>query len=305
MKVKRRDLLVRTAGVGAAWLALPQAWGRSPSPSSSMPTAAAITCIINGHVVTRAQVLEWELRRMRKVWEKLKPCVPHPVASQLNDATAASNISAASVAQMRGDLLALKLQLGPQRIKEAFADELALSGMVERLLVGTSFGRYALSITDIQCPLGSAEGFVQWFAGRVQANDRPAMLLACPDHHVIETRPSGQQYVLETTGGSPLASQFDIDYTNASGNPVALASELPARLGGVARDGQRTIGYAYHQFGAQPGGGFRGRLSVAFPWSTPSFMIDGHRWHLACEFSNWIEGYLRSLSQGCRGEGRC
>ncbi|TAK87021.1 MAG: hypothetical protein EPO09_19155 [Aquabacterium sp.] len=257
---------------------------------------AGITCLINGQAVTRAQVLEWEFRRMRVVWQKLKPCATSPVASQLNDATVASNISAASIAQMRQDLLLLKLQLGPQRIKEVLADELALSGMVERLLVSTSFGRYTLSVTDIQCPLGSAEGFVQWFAGRVQANDEPAMLLACPDHYVIETLQNGQQYVLETTGGSPLASQFDIDYTNASGNPVALASGLPARVGGVAMDGPRTIGYAYHQFGTQAGGGFRGRLSVAFPWSTPWFMIDGHRWHLACEFSNWIEGYLRSLS---------
>lgn len=295
MNSKRRDLLIRGASFGAAWVAMPRAWGQVMVSTSGQQLATDITCLISGQPVTRAQVLEWELRRMRAVWQKLKPCASSPASSKLNSDWAVSRVSTADITQMRQDLLALKLQLGPQRIKAALAGELALSGVVEKLLLGTSFGRYALSVTDIQCNRGSAEGFVQWFAGRVRANDEPAMLQACPDHYVIETQANGQQYVLETTGGSPLATQFDIDYTNASGNPVALAPELPVRVGGVAMDGPRTIGYAYHQFGTQAGGGFRGRLSVAFPWSTPWFMIDGHRWHLACEFSNWIEGYLRSL----------
>ncbi len=126
------------------------------------------------------------------------------------------------------------------------------------------------------------------------------MLIACPDHYVLETQPNCLQYVLETTGGSPLASQFDIDYTNASNNPVPLDPELSVRVGGMAMDTeQRTIGYAYHQFGNQPSGGFRGRLSVAFPLTSPWFMISGHQWHLACEFSNWIEGYLISEGIDC------
>lgn len=295
MNIKRRDLLVRSASFGAAWwAAMPHAWGKAAESTSSQQLGADITCLINGQSSTRTQVLDWELRRMRVVWRKLKPCASAYVSSKLNSDWAATQVSAADIMQMRQDLLALKLQLGPQRIKAALVGELALSGAVEKLLLGTSFGRYAVSVTDIQCNRGSAEEFVQWFAGRVRANDEPAMLQACPDHYVIETQANGQQYVLETTGGSPLATQFDIDYTNASGNPVALVPELPVRIGGVALDGQKAIGYAYHQFGSQAGGGFRGRLSVAFPRSTPWFMIDGHRWHLACEFSNWIEGYLRS-----------
>lgn len=294
MNIKRRDLLVRSASLGAAWAAMSHACGQAVASTSSPESGADITCLINGQPSTRTQVLEWELRRMRAVWQKLKPCASASVYSKLDSRWVASQVSAADIMQMRQDLLALKLQLGSQRIKAVLADELALSGVVEKLLLGASFGRYALSVTDIQCNRGSAEGFVQWFAGRLRANDEPAMLQACPDHYVIETQANGQQYVLETTGGSPLATQFDIDYANASGNPIALVPELPVRVGGVALDGQRTIGYAYHQFGTQAGGGFRGRLSVAFPWSTPWFMIDGHRWHLACEFSNWIEGYLRS-----------
>jgi hypothetical protein len=35
--------------------------------------------------------------------------------------------------------------------------------------------------------------------------------------------------------------------------------------------------------------GFRVRLTVEFPVTTPAHTIQQHRWHLACEFSNWIE----------------
>jgi hypothetical protein len=30
-------------------------------------------------------------------------------------------------------------------------------------------------------------------------------------------------------------------------------------------------------------------LAVEFPAMTPGWMIRQHQWHLACEFTNWIE----------------
>jgi hypothetical protein len=35
-------------------------------------------------------------------------------------------------------------------------------------------------------------------------------------------------------------------------------------------------------------------LNVTFPAFLPPFMITEHRWHLACEFSNWITAYIQS-----------
>lgn len=295
MGISRRELLVRAAGVGALWAATPvdQAW--SATIDAAAPSAAGITCLIDGQVVGRPQVLAWEARRMQVVWHKLKRHAPAPASSPLNTLDPAAAVSPEMMVRLRQALLDAKLQLGHQRIQEIFADELALAKALQQLLLLTSFGRHALSVIDVRCDQGSAAGFVDWFTGRVRANDEPEMLRACPDHHIIETRANGQQHVLETTGGSPLPTQFDIDYANASGIPVPLVPALPHRVGGVALDGERTIGCAFHQFGPQAGGGFRGRLSVAFPRSTPWFMINGHRWHLACEFSNWIEAYLRTL----------
>jgi hypothetical protein len=293
MGISRRDVLVRTAGVGAAWAAMPFKLAWSASTDASTPLVANITCLIDGQAVGRQQVLAWEARRMQAVWRQLKPHVTSSAAHRLNSFSATSEVSNELMAQLRHELLNTKLQLGHQRIQEIYAEELALSKAVQQLLLLTSFGRYTVSVTDVQCNRGSAEGFVKWFSGRVQVNDEPAMLLACPDHHIIETQANGRQHVLETTGGSPLPTQFDIDYADAAGNPIALVAGLPHRMGGMALDGVRPIGYAFHQFGSQAGGGFRGRLSVAFPRSTPWFMVNGHRWHLACEFSNWIEAYLR------------
>ncbi len=293
MGISRRDVLVRTAGVGVAWAAMPFKSAWSASTDASPPRAAGITCFIDGQTVSRQQVLAWEARRMQAVWKQLKPHVASSGTGRLNSFNASSGVSNELMAQLRQELLSAKLQLGHQRIQEIYAEELALSKAVQQLLLLTSFGRHTVSAIDVLCDQGSAEGFVKWFSGRVQANDEPAMLLACPDHHIIETRANGQQHVLETTGGSPLPTQFEIDYANTTGNPIALVAGLPHRMGGMALDGTRTIGCAFHQFGSQTGGGFRGRLSVAFPRSTPWFMVDGHRWHLACEFSNWIEAYLR------------
>lgn len=293
MGISRREVLVRAAGIGAAWAATP--FNRAWSATSDLcpPRAAGISCLIDGQTVGRPQVLAWEARRMQVVWRRLKPHVASSGTYRLNSFNAAAGASPKLMAQLRLELLNAKVQLGHQRIQDIHKEELALAKAVQQLLLLTSFGRYTVSAIDVQCDQGSAEGFVKWFSGRLQANDEPAMLLACPDHHIIETRSNGLQYVLETTGGSPLPTQFDIDYANTAGNPIALVAGLPHRMGGMALDGTRTIGCAFHQFGDQAGGGFRGRLSVAFPRSTPWFMIDGHRWHLACEFSNWIEAYLR------------
>lgn len=293
MGISRRDLLVRAAGVGAAWAATPFNLAWSAPTDSCQPRTARITCLIDGQTVARQQVLAWEARRMQVVWHKLKPHVASSNTYRLNSFNAAAGASPELMAQLRQELLNTKLQLGHQRIANLLSGEVALAKATQQLLLLTSFGRYALSVIDVRCDQGSAEGFVKWFVDRAHTNDEPAMLQACPDHYLIETRENGHQHVLETTGGSPLASDFDIDFSNIAGNPIPLQAALPHRVGGAAVDGTRTIGYAFHQFGDQADGGFRGRLSIAFPRSTPWFMIDGHRWHLACEFSNWIEAYLR------------
>lgn len=288
MPTPRREFLVHASAVGAACV-LPSI-GAHASTSLGAPN---IVCSIQGQSIDRDAVLLWEHERMTAVWRKLRPYAPSAPPSKLDRPMRTPAAPPSDMQQLRQDLLALKLQMGPAKIRNILSPELAASEAVLKLLLGASFGRFAVSVTDIACDRGSAEGFVAWFAKRLPLNDEPTMLAACPDHYVIETDANGHQFVLETTGGSPLPSQFDIDYQNQAGTPIPNVPAFPVRVGGMALRGGRTIGYAIHQFGPRPEGGFAGRLSVAFPRATPWFMIDGHRWHLACEFSNWVEAYLR------------
>ncbi len=58
-------------------------------------------------------------------------------------------------------------------------------------------------------------------------------------------------------------------------------------VGGTGGDGPPT-GAIRHQFHDEPSG-FAARLTGEFPVATPPWLIRAHQWHLACEFSNWIE----------------
>jgi hypothetical protein len=81
---------------------------------------------------------------------------------------------------------------------------------------------------------------------------------------------------------------FDDGDTDTIRTPVDPT--FPTQWASVAKTADGTpIGGVRHQFRDEPSGGFRARLTVEFPLTTLPHMIAAHRWHLACEFSNWIE----------------
>ena len=47
------------------------------------------------------------------------------------------------------------------------------------------------------------------------------------------------------------------------------------------------IGHALHQF-RETGAGFDALLVIYFPAAAPDDLVEGHRQHLAVEFTNWI-----------------
>lgn len=50
----------------------------------------------------------------------------------------------------------------------------------------------------------------------------------------------------------------------------------------------RAVGGVRHQL-RDTGTGLHARLTVELPLPTLPTMVAAHRWHLACEFSNWFE----------------
>lgn len=64
------------------------------------------------------------------------------------------------------------------------------------------------------------------------------------------------------------------------------------RLAGAAFSAEgMVVGGVNHRF-KDLEQGFQARVAVFFPAALPSWFVSEHRWHLACEFSNWIGAYL-------------
>ena len=237
-------------------------------------SALTLVTEIKGREVGRADVLAWENRRITAVARKLG--VPLP---------------SGDVTKRRDVLLQAKLALGSEELTTRLNRETRVADVVARLESRLS-RRRRLSSIDIHVRRGSAEQFVEAFEHWTKTSDEAAMLRACPDHFVIRTRADGLQEVLETNGGSPLAALFFIDYQDISSLVTPVDPLFPYQVAGIARTSDGiAIGGVRHQF-RDTEDGFDARLTVEFPLPTLARMIAGHRWHLACEFSNWIEAAL-------------
>lgn len=226
--------------------------------------------IIDGKQIDRVAIRAWEERRQTKVAKKL-------------------GVKSGSYEARRQALLERKLELGHDELRRILRTDLKVSGFISRLLAKLARGRRVYSICEIVVERGSAEAFAAWFEECTVNNREAPMIDSCPDHFIISTDSEGRQIVLESTGGSPFATEFSVDYDDTSSITTPPDQTFPFQIAGVARlaDGL-AIGGVRHQF-RQEGEGFRARMTVEFPHGTLGHMVSQHRWHLATEFSNWIE----------------
>lgn len=229
-----------------------------------------IVAELNGRTAGRDAVLAWESQRIDAAARKLGVAAP----------------AAGDVAERREALLRTKLELGSAEIRARLARDTRWADRVARAQSRVPGRRR--SVTDLHVTGGGAARFVAWFEEAANSSDTTAMLRACPDHFDFGVSERGQ-VVLETTGSSPLATLFLVDYTDVSSLTTPPDPLFPHQIAGVARalDGT-AIGGVRHQF-RDSGTGFHARLTVEFPLPILPAMVTGHRWHLACEFSNWIE----------------
>lgn len=232
-----------------------------------------ITADIGGQKVTRDEVLAWERRRASKVCEKLGVSAPPD-----------------DVVALRGALVARKLELGHGALEELLARELRWSARAGRVVAGLSRGRRRLCTVELTGTGGSGEAMPQHYRRAMETGDEAALLAACPDHYILRAGADALQQVIETPGGSPLAARI---FLADSANGTATTRADPAFPVQWVADGCTSAtgpatGAIRHQFRDEPSG-FRARLTVEFPAATPPHVVRAHRWHLACEFSNWIE----------------
>ncbi|MFN8150225.1 MAG: hypothetical protein U0R24_03725 [Solirubrobacterales bacterium] len=234
-----------------------------------------ITANIGGWPATRDDVREWELKRAVRVSRKLD--------------LAATDLP---LAELTERLVERKLELGHAAIEELLERELTASRLTARATAAMSGARRQACTIELSSDTGRAEQVVGWYAEAMAANDELPLIAACPDHYLSRTNADGSEEIIETTGGSPFPIRMFFDSSDTASITTAADPGYPTQWVAVARaaaDG-RPIGGVRHQFRDRPGDGFDVILTVEFPWATLPHLITAHRWHLACEFSNWIEG---------------
>ncbi len=233
-----------------------------------------ITAAIGDRSVSRAEVLEWEGRRAAAVFKQLGMGTPP-----------------GDVAGRRGALVAKKLELGHAEIERRLARQIAMAARSSRVMSVLSRGGRRLCTVELRGGGGTAEAVPAFYGAAMDSGDEAPLLAASPDHWVLCERGEGVQQVIETTGGSPLATRIfliedevgPIDTPADPSFPVQWVAFGRARLDGPPSGALR------HQFRDEPEGRFTARLTIEFPRATPARLVNAHRWHLACEFSNWIE----------------
>jgi hypothetical protein len=239
-----------------------------------MAGAFDITAVIGDTEVSRAAVLEWEGRRAAAVFKKLGMWTPP-----------------ADVAARREALVARKLELGHAAIERRLARQMAAAARSSRVMTALSRGGRKLCVVELRGSGGSAEAMPAFYKAAMDAGDEAPLLAASPDHWMLHKRGDGIQQVVETTGGSPLASRIFLDENEVGPIETPADPSFPVQWVAIgrARLGGPPSGALRHQFRDEPGGAFTARLTIEFPRITPGRLVAAHRWHLACEFSNWIE----------------
>jgi hypothetical protein len=253
-----------------------------------MAHSPTITAIIDGKIVTRPEVRHWESRRATAVLKKFNRRLGPRALTELLPGTTLASLLAADLDAQRAALVTLKTGLGHAGIYAMLRHELAASDRTARLAAAASRGRTSYSVTRLTAPGYSAADFASWFYDLVVTNAEVDMIDACPDHYLLRGLADGRQEVIETTGGSPTATRFLVDYVKVDTVSVPVDPAYPIQIAGSAvLDDGFVLGGIRHQFRDRDGI-MEALLTVEFPGMFPGTLIAAHRWHLATEFSNWI-----------------
>ncbi|MDA2893347.1 hypothetical protein PDG61_20705 [Mycolicibacterium sp. BiH015] len=251
-------------------------------------TALMLTARIGDHTHTLAEIQRWEAHRALRVLARLRRRLGHRAVVELLPDVDGVALTGADLTSQRAAIRAIKTGLGHAGIYALLQRDIAITERAARLAVTASRGKTAHSTTHLTAPGYSANAFVQWFDNLTAENNEAAMVEASPDHYLLRGLPDGRQEVVETTGGSPLATRFIVDYDHPDPGTVPADPRYPHQIVGRAvLDDGHIVGGVRHQF-RNEGDTLHAHLTVEFPATFPQSIINAHRWHLASEFSNWI-----------------
>lgn len=296
LKLNRRSFLTRSALAGVSSVAsmgllgcgAGQGHGRSSGGGDS---PLVLTADLAGQTITREEVLVWEARRLQVVADRMNGQLPVALVRDLAALLLRRAEDISNIAQERNLMADAKLRAGDAAMRQLVAGDLLLTNLLST--AAAAIPHWSTSEIDLFSSRGTAEGFAAWFTRRaITLDDQRSMLIACPDHYLLHGTEPSRQEVIEVTGGAVLASQFVIDYGATADLPIVIDPDFPVRFSGAAINPSGVVIGGTNHMMRTLAKGFQLHASIFFPSTLPFWFETEHRWHLACEFSNWIEAYI-------------
>lgn len=231
--------------------------------------------LIDEKIFTKEELNNWKNKRIKKVLHNLK-----------------SNIDIDE--NIDENLLALKLKKSYEDMIKLLQKKLFIGKIGMKIASIISFGKRRSAITIIYADGINAKTVSEKVDELMLKNTekyKKVNLNACPDHYVL-TAYNGILEVIETTGCSPVPTQFFITLNDETGikEPRDLNYEYQSTGVAKLKDGT-IIGGVRHQF-KDTDTGVKARLLVEFPFVCPKILIREHQKHLAAEWSSWINWIL-------------
>ncbi len=246
-----------------------------------------VTVWVGGQVLPMQAIEDWELKRTVHVALFLQSRLKLPV----KDITRDEKGQLRNMAAIRADLTKIKIAAGINKLRSILDASIALSTLSVKFLNFLSRGKRKSSVVEIAVEGCTAEEMRDRYFRLMLKNSSKNLehcLSANPDHYVLVGCGENVQEVIETTGGSPLPTQFYIYYGDDQGLTSTPDKSYPCQAAGICclRD-DTLIGGVRHQM-RNEGNGLRAKLEVEFPSVLTKRMISEHQLHLACEFTNWF-----------------
>ncbi|KAG0004583.1 hypothetical protein BGZ80_005597, partial [Entomortierella chlamydospora] len=249
-----------------------------------------INTYADGKVVSYKTISQWEAKRLTHATKFVRRQLgmKEPLSVQTMD-------------EQRSRLAEMKIEMGEDKVRKMLGFYLGFTQFVMEISSFLSFGRRKYSVVEVAVSGVNIDpsAFLDKL-NHIMLNDgveySRMRLMACPDHYLIANTGANTQEVIETTGGSPFPTQFNICYGDADGLRSQKDPTYDVQLFGAARTKRGTlIGGVRHQI-RQEVDGLRLKLLVEFPALVPNWMIRQHQKHLMCEFNHWVRDVL-AISQ--------
>ena len=207
--------------------------------------------------------------------------------------TSAGNVTDWELYFARRALTKLKSLLGREGLLELLEPDTSASAGTLAGWAAASDGRWQPALTHLRVAGVGAAEFVAYFHS-LEA-DEPRLLAAEPEHFVLSRLDDGRVQVVENL--SHHITDFRITFTSEDQAIDDLAADYPLRMvANVTLPDGTLIGHALHQF-KETETGFDALLAIYFPAAAPEEFIEGHRQHLAVEFTNWINAAGEALGR--------